>query len=395
MSSSLTRQILFVGHDASRSGAPLLLLYLLRWLKQHTSFSFQVLLGQGGELLTEFEALTTVTIFQREFPLKTDMLSKTMRHFGWQRNQKQRHLNDIREKFQYDNVGVIYCNSIAAAKIVQALDKHSCPLICHVHELEYAIQYYGIQHFENMKRHVHQYIAASDAVKQNLISRHHIAEANIRVIYEYLPSMLPEVSSDNDAKRQICQELRISENALIVCAVGTIDWRKGADLFIQLARIIHTTHIDISIHFLWVGRENGMTQHQLAHDLGLLELNDYVHFIGERPDALHYLAGSEVFVLMSREDPFPLVCLEAASQGKPIVCFDKAGGAKEFVEEDAGVVVPYLDIERMAEKVVTLLLSPELRQTLGQQARKKVWARHHIEQAAPQIIEMIAHIGHH
>ena len=40
------------------------------------------------------------------------------------------------------------------------------------------------------------------------------------------------------------------------------------------------------------------------------------------------------------EDPYTLVCLEAAALEKPYVCFEGAGGSPEFVEEDCGFVVP-------------------------------------------------------
>jgi len=93
--------------------------------------------------------------------------------------------------------------------------------------------------------------------------------------------------------------------------------------------------------------------------------------------------------LVSREDPFPLVCLEAASLGKPIVCFDKAGGMPEFVEDDCGFIVPYLDTEAMAEKIIELIKNPELRQRLGERARKKVKERFDVEVQAPKIFSLI------
>jgi glycosyltransferase involved in cell wall biosynthesis len=78
-----------------------------------------------------------------------------------------------------------------------------------------------------------------------------------------------------------------------------------------------------------------------------------------------------VFALVSWEDPFPLVNLEAASLGKPIVCFDEAGGSKEFVEEDCGFVVPYLDLDAREDRVVELLHNPELRQRMGSRVARK------------------------
>jgi len=102
-----------------------------------------------------------------------------------------------------------------------------------------------------------------------------------------------------------------------------------------------------------------------------------------------YFAAADVFALTSREDPYPLVCLEAAALAKPIICFADAGGMPEFVEEDCGFVVPYLDVEAMADRVIALLDSAECRLTMGANARRKVAERHDISVSAPRIMEII------
>src|SRR6266404_7553547 len=49
--------ILFVSHDASRSGAPIALLRLLQWLKTNGTYPFSILLASGGELTPAFSEL--------------------------------------------------------------------------------------------------------------------------------------------------------------------------------------------------------------------------------------------------------------------------------------------------------------------------------------------------
>jgi len=75
--------------------------------------------------------------------------------------------------------------------------------------------------------------------------------------------------------------------------------------------------------------------------------------------------------------------------GKPTVCFDASGGAKEFVENDCGFVVPYLDIYAMSTKIAELLCSDELRIRFGRNALEKARRRHDVEVAAPQLLEII------
>ena len=94
-------------------------------------------------------------------------------------------------------------------------------------------------------------------------------------------------------------------------------------------------------------------------------------------------------MLVSREESFSLACLEAAALGKPIICFDKGGSMHELVENDAGYVVPYLNIHAMAEKIIELARQPDLKKRLGAKAREKVFQRHEISIAVPSILGVI------
>ena len=48
-------KILFICHDACRTGAPLLLLNMLRWLKANSDLSFEVLLMKDGQYKVSFD----------------------------------------------------------------------------------------------------------------------------------------------------------------------------------------------------------------------------------------------------------------------------------------------------------------------------------------------------
>jgi hypothetical protein len=64
--SQFTSRLLFVGHDASRTGAPILLLHLLGWLKANSDVSFRILLGDGGPLEGDYRALAPTWVLRRE-----------------------------------------------------------------------------------------------------------------------------------------------------------------------------------------------------------------------------------------------------------------------------------------------------------------------------------------
>jgi len=104
------------------------------------------------------------------------------------------------------------------------------------------------------------------------------------------------------------------------------------------------------------------------------------------------MAIFDAFCLTSREDPFPLVVLEAASLEKPVLCFAEAGGPPEFVENHCGFVLPYLDVAAMSARIVELIENPSLRDELGRRARAKVLERHDVEVVAPRIMNIIERV---
>jgi len=410
-SANLTPKILFISHDAERCGAPILLLHFLRWLKANTDIPFEILLKMDGELRPEFEALAPVVVWNQGLsvneavPVNTSVSAiiswarKVTRRLGLEATVRkiyaitrmvqpsQTHIERLKQHLEQANIGLIYSNTITNGAILAALSSLNCHVICHVHELEYWINYqteWG--NTEQIKKHTSHYIAVSQAVKRNLVESLRIPEDKIDIVYEFIPTQ-PGISQ---TQNRIRQQLNIPPEAFVVGASGTTDWRKGPDLFIQLARTVYQRKPERPVHFIWVGGESkGPTFGALWHDAKHIGLEDCIHFVGTQPNPLDYFVTFDVFALVSREDPYPLVNLEVASLGKPIVCFDGSGGAKEFVEDDCGFVVPYLDIETMADRVVDLLNSPELRQRFGQQAAKKVRERHDVAIAAPKLLGII------
>jgi glycosyltransferase involved in cell wall biosynthesis len=118
------------------------------------------------------------------------------------------------------------------------------------------------------------------------------------------------------------------------------------------------------------------TLHQINNDIKKAKLEDVVRFIPSGNDMDSFYQEIDVFLLVSREDPYPLVVLEAASYGKPIICFDNAGGAPEFVQDDAGTVVEYLDIIGLANALNAYQKNSDLVKQKGNTAKDRVQKKH-------------------
>jgi glycosyltransferase involved in cell wall biosynthesis len=100
-------------------------------------------------------------------------------------------------------------------------------------------------------------------------------------------------------------------------------------------------------------------------------LSHRVELLGARADVPDLLASSDVFVLSSRSEGFPVSVLEAMAAGLPVVAPD-VGGVGEAVEDgETGFLVPAADAEALAGALERLLVDGELRRRLGAAGRAR------------------------
>lgn len=385
--------LLFISHDASRTGAPCLLLHLLSWLKIHSDFSVSILLRKDGVLREEFARLGETSVY-RKAKLRGNTRIRSLTGVDMQKRFNAFRMNRLKKQYVKKNLAVIFSNTIVNGDILGELRTMDCPVISYVHELEYWMRHRtDPELLKSALECTDYFLAGSNAVRLNLIHNHSVPSGKITVVHDFIPVGTAREQADVVQIARIRAGLRIPKDALVVGGAGTADWRKGVDVFVLLAAAIARKYTDRPVHFVWVGggAQSGRLD-ELRYDTERLGVGAVLHFVETTPDYLQYLALFDMLALTSREDCFPLVMLEAALFGKPVLCFDDAGGAREFVGEDAGCIAPYLDFETMADQAVMLLSSERVRSELGKAAREKVLLRHDIEHAAPEIYKLIEQV---
>jgi glycosyltransferase involved in cell wall biosynthesis len=210
-------------------------------------------------------------------------------------------------------------------------------------------------------------------------------------VHGFVPTRQVGLGERLGVQQRILAAFGWPRDSFVVGACGGPGWRKGSDLYLQIACRLHRSHGAAAMRFLWVGGGAGADAEalQFAHDLHALGLERVCERVASTADVDAYYCAMDVFALTSREDPFPLVMLEAGLHGLPTVCFAGAGGGPEFVAADAGIVVPYLDLDRFADAVKALREDPTKRKTLGEGARRKVRQHHGVETQGPKLLRSI------
>ncbi len=373
-------KILFISHEASLTGAPKVLLHFMRWLKE-TQPNVEIinLLGKGGAVEEEFKALGTTYIWQQPPSLWRRIAQKLNFAAVQPLNKKQRLLIQLLQKEEID---IVYGNTVLTTPILEALDL-KVPSVLHIHELKYNIEQYGNSpSLQPMLAKADRVIAVSQLVYEYLRDAQTVEKERLRLIHEFIPPL--------DSSTCYTKVLtHLPEGAFVVGGCGTINWRKGTDLFVQVANLVLKQLKEQPIYFVWLGGNLKKSSYQeLQHDVDKLGWSERVLFVGSHPNPQDYFNRFDLFLMTSREDPFPLVCLENAQLGNPIICFEDAVGSQEFIEDTTGARVSYLETSAMAKEVVTYYQKTEKREQAGKRIQEAV-AEYTVEQKAPDLLAVL------
>ncbi|QKZ13646.1 glycosyltransferase family 4 protein [Spirosoma sp. KUDC1026] len=400
--------LLLLSNDANRAGAQLVLLHLMRLLKEE-GVQMRLLLGEGGSLLDEYRALCPVTIWTTPSPFVTNAVGdKVLGKLGlWHQLNERKSAQQqriVQQQLDLDSVDLVLVNTVTSSRWFRelAIPAH-IPVVTFVHELAMSVRIYtrpdDLTYLLQRTTHL---LAVSDTTARYYEQHWGFDPARItRFTLIDTPAMERAVGLASQ-QPNIYAELGLPNDALIVGGCGNAEWRKGNDLFIAIARQVIGRSADQPgaaqpgaarpIHFVWVGVPAGTLRDDLELDVQKAGLAGRVHLISPTPDVLRYMSRFDVFVLCSREDPYPLVVFEAGLSGVPVVCFADAGGSPELVESDGGAVVPYLDLDTMSSEILDLLQQPQKRQAMGQRLGAKIRERHAARQSVDTLLSLFAQL---
>ncbi len=355
-------RVLVLGHDAARAGAQIVLLTMLQEWHELGHFDFQLILLGDGVLRAEFEAVCPTIVIS---DYATEALQKA-----------------ALDAFCSESPDVILANTVAVGSFLQNLNNFGAPIVTYVHELQKSIERWapGPIMRATVENSDH-FIAVSDPVAENLYRTHGIASKRISCVHEYIPT---DHRVSEERLETLRGELDIQSHEKIVFGCGTVDWRKGPDLFAKAA--LEVLQRIPGARFFWIGSdtcdEASASAHRLATDTR-------IRFLGERENPRDYLALGHVFFLSSREDPFPLVALEAADAALPVVCFAEAGGMPDFVGNICGRTVPFENTQAAADALVELISNETLRQKVGLLAQATIRDKHDAAQGSAAVLSIL------
>ncbi len=363
-------KVLFVGHSANPSGAEIMLLDMLRWYKARTNYQTDLVLLSGGTLLGQYNDVTRVA------PLN-----------GIEDLPYLASLRFLRE--EYD---VIYINTVASVGIVKELisifGPNVPPIILHVHEMNSLIAQY-VQQLSELRPYIVKYIFASDRSLKDYLELVNIDTSLAKVMYSFVPTPhvpIVDIKSQRTAAREI---LGIDQGRAVVCMSGTVYPRKGPDLFLDVASKV--IGVNRNVVFIWFG--DGLEIDHYRQQVNSLNLQQNIIFLGHSDQSRELIAAANIFLLSSREDPFPLVCLEAARFAIPTVHFQGVTGIDLLTKQGAGLSVDAFDTSHCASTILDLIDNPARVEEIGIRAKHLVSANYSLEPAMLFHLQILREVG--
>ena len=146
---------------------------------------------------------------------------------------------------------------------------------------------------------------------------------------------------------------------------------KGFDDLLKVVKKVSEKIPDVKLNLVGGGEEYDTLKEQAKE----MKIDDIVNMPGmvSGEEVNEYMIKSDIYVMTSHTECFPMVLLEASACGLPLVAFDVPVGPKALIREGYnGYLIKDRNIDEMADKIISLFENQEKMKELGRNAKENV-----------------------
>ena len=233
-------------------------------------------------------------------------------------------------------------------------------------------------------RHVDCFIAASEAIRQMLLSDG-VPPERVVTVHEgidvgYVMRAAPV---------SVHEQLWLPRHAPVVGQVAALVPHKGQRYLIEAARLVVGRIPDA--RFVVLGE--GELREHLERQIRGHQLEKHVLLAGFRAEVFGWIKGFDVFAMSSVTEGLGTSLLDAMACTKPIVA-TRAGGIPEVVDDGvSGLLVPPRDPHALAAAIVRLLEDAELGRRMGEAGLARVRERFTVERMVAETAALYGRVA--
>lgn len=217
-------------------------------------------------------------------------------------------------------------------------------------------------------------ICVSQAVLRFTEEKTKIPSKKLKCILNGIPLKAFQEQSEWKPSKEEIQELYALDSRpdLVLGSVGRLSYQKGYPYllraFSKLWSEFQSRGRQLTLVLVGEGEDRKLLE-SLAQELGIANA---VHFLGRREDIPRVLRGMDLFVMPSIYEGFGLVVVEAMASKVPVLA-TQVDSLPELIEDgETGFLVEPENTEPLAERILSVLLDPQLRDRVVSQAFDRV-----------------------
>ena len=328
------KDILFVTHELTRTGAPVQLLNMIKATIDELNYFPTIVSPVDGPMKEDFLNMGATVLIDQELAITAENMDEYARNYD-----------------------LIVVNTMAepCIRVVNELKDTIPNILWWIHEGTYAFGLFKKWLDKSLNK-----------------------KATIYCASEYSQEILDEYSEEYKSKILRCgvedfvasdDTSSVSDDFVRFITVGTVEWRKGQDLLLDAAKLLDAELLKkIKIHIVGTiaDKEIFSKIEKFKSKYGCFEISGNM----PRNELIECYKKSDCAVIPSRDEPTSLIGIENMVLSKPIITSTKTG-ISNFVEDGKnGFVFESDNAEQLAEKIRYIVEHRDQMKKIGEQARK-------------------------
>lgn len=339
------KRILLITHDFSLTGAPLMLYYAAKVLREN-GYGVTVYSKADGSLKYDY--------------LRNEISVCLFEDYNFRNNEIE---------YYFSGYCMILANTVVLYELVRKLDKVELPVMWWLHEEDNVYEEYQVKDLP-LYNQLHIYCVGRRAVDSY---EKYSGNKNVKQLVYGIPE-------------EICKKQKndkVNDRKIVYAIIGCVSERKGHDVFMASIQKNWMRWRDRAefwvIGIITESQRKEMQETGLVKVFGSLDHNELIKIYGE----------IDVVVCPSRNDPMPVVLAEAMMNQKVCIASDMTGTADKITPYEDGLVCHAGDIDSLSEQIDWVLTHREQMDVMGEKAYeiyKRSFSEEQFQESLLQIV---------
>jgi GT2 family glycosyltransferase len=347
--------LLFVSHDLSLSGAPMMLFHAATWCQRNGIFVV-VIAPEDGPLSEKLNAVGIPVIIDPLIETGHESVARFARDFD-----------------------CVIANTIRSGAVVRALKGENVPIAWWVHEPGSVGEHYLREDAKLRAAVPFADLLFAPSESTATVYRHY-TDQPVKCLRNAIPDPGPgEERGDAAGKRP-----------LRFLLLGSVEPRKGQDVFVEALALL-PAEMQQAAQFQIAGRILDPDFWPKVETVAKTLQNFSVRGVLNHAEAIELMRESDVIISASRDEAMPTVTiLEAMSLGKALIATIVGGALEVLVEGENALLVRPEAPNALAAAIRRLIEDPALVKELGEKARETYEKNFTMERFGEEFRELIA-----